>query len=475
MTGRLSFAGQMAIVLAIALLAAQSVNFVLLLQAKKREQLARDTAVVERFVDGLDNLDRFQKFMERRHRGRDERRPGPEGGMDVPPPEGAAPNRFDEPRRDDFPFRGPFRETHAPLDEGERDTVLTVRLIEALTAAGYPADGARVARADWEGSFSGRGEAPPIRRVLIISVPQQDGDWINFTWPIRPEERLQVTPLIIQTILIYLGLLAAVLLVTARLSRPLARLTQEADTLTLEGEASPLPLEGPKDIRRLTAAFERMRTRLGRAFKEKDVMLGALGHDLRTPLTSLRIRAEQVDNPKLREGMTTTIEELSALLDDILTLARDGAAKADRELIYVPVLLSSLADELGDGKGEVRLGRVEELSVSCMPALLRRALRNLIENGLRYGGAVTLNAHMDGDDIVLAVEDEGPGVPEGELAALREPFVRGESSRNRQTGGAGLGLAIAEGAARAHDGRLRLENKKEGGFRAALVLPVEQA
>ena len=170
--------------------------------------------------------------------------------------------------------------------------------------------------------------------------------------------------------------------------------------------------------------------------------------------------------------MGQTIDELSLLLEDILTLARDGKPGTERTIIDVGTLAGRVAGELESEAAQEIIVRTEgDLSVSGHEALLRRALRNLVQNGLRYGGNVSINVTRQGDRVVLAVEDDGPGLPAGEIERLREPFTRGEGSRNRATGGAGLGLAITDGAARAHDGRLILENRAEGGLRAAIELP----
>lgn len=435
MTGRLSFAGQMAIVLAIALLAAQAVNFVLLLEARKRENEARLQTTIDRVVTLLETVEDIPRLIERRNMRR----------------------------------RPPFaititREPLAP--EMMEIEPLSEYLEERLQQVSLPSTGARVSE------VMGFRAMPPDRKVMIISVPGAGDNWYNFTDPVRFAARLHILPLIIQTILIYIGLLAAVLFVTARLANPLRQLTQAADTFSLDQKNDPLSVDGPKDVRQLTAAFERMQSRLQRAFKEKDVMLGAIGHDLRTPLTSLRIRVEQVEDDAVREKMSQTIEDLSLLLDDILTLARDGAPGAERELIFLPSLLDMVREELKSEEGSLSLGRIEDLTLDGYPALLRRAVRNLSQNGLRYGGAVTLHLYKEDNGIFIAVEDDGPGVSEATLEQMREPFIRGEESRNRATGGAGLGLAIADGAARTHGGELILENRPQGGFRAALKLPV---
>ncbi|WP_370339363.1 ATP-binding protein [Parvularcula marina] len=430
MIRRASFAAQMAVVLAIALLAAQAVNFFFLLEARERVRTAREDTQIERFVAGAENDQALQRIKDR-------------------------------PRR----RRVPVSVTNAPLATlGDVDEKLTLRLQEKLREAGLNADGAMAARM-----------MRPMREgeelAIVLSSAIEGGQWFNAVSPAPQGGSLDVKPLILQTVLIYIGLMAAVLLVTARLARPLRRLTDAANRFQLDSQDIALTEEGPSDIRSLTAAFDQMRGRLRRAFTEKDAMLGAIGHDLRTPLTSLRIRVEQVEDDQLRERMITSIDELSTMLEDILILARDGAPGTEREALDLSSLCRQLADDMGTGDRKVAFDDDAPLVTPVYPALLKRALRNLIQNGLRYGGDVTLCLQNEESGILIAVDDDGPGVPEAQLDALREPFRRGEGSRNRETGGAGLGLAIADGAARAHGGQLELSNRAEGGFRAGIRLP----
>lgn len=431
MIRRSSFVGQMAIVMAVALLLAQSVNFMLLLQARERLQTEREDRLIERYVGNIQNASE-RPFIRERMRRRS------------PPP---------------------IRFTNQPVaGAGERDERMTERLQQALVEAGLEGEGAVVARMP----HPLQSERGP---VLVMSSKTSDDQWINYTLPAPRQSHLSIRPLIIQTVVLYIGLMIAVLMVTARLSRPLRELTKAADDFTLDGSHTKLNIDGPSDIRSLTNSLEKMQERITRLFNQKDMMLGAIGHDLRTPLTSLRIRTEQVQDEQLRVRMIGTIDELSVLLEDILVLARDGRSHASPQKTDISLLVHEIVDSFAVSGAEVTLTEYDQIELSVHAAMLRRALRNLIENGLRYGEIVRVALKANDHAVLISIEDEGPGVPEEELVFLREPFRRGESSRNRETGGAGLGLAIADAAMRAHDGTLELSNRPEGGVRAVLKFP----
>ncbi|MCB2048612.1 MAG: HAMP domain-containing protein [Novosphingobium sp.] len=280
-------------------------------------------------------------------------------------------------------------------------------------------------------------------------------------------------PLILQTLLIYLVLITVVALVMRRITRPLARLTnrveQFARTRDTTGRIEP---EGPDDVRRLIDAHNAMEARIASMLDEKDVMLGAIGHDLKTPLAALRVRIESVPDEGERAKMAGTIEDIVRSLDDILSLARVGRPSDSAERTELSALVASVVEEYEDMAKPVELGASERVVASLRPTWLRRALRNLIDNALRYGGTAQVSLVRNGDMVRLRVEDEGPGIPEADIGRMTDPFTRGDPSRNKGTGGAGLGLALARAIAEQHGGTLVLANRPEGGLRAEITLPV---
>ena len=307
-----------------------------------------------------------------------------------------------------------------------------------------------------------------------MSIQLGDGSWFNGRLIVpRPDPWLGAR-LAGSTLLLYFFLLAAMIWIAARLARPLRDLTAAADRFQGRGEAPQVEPRGPADLRRAILAFNAMSARVSATLDEKDRMLGAIGHDLRTPLASLRIRAESIEPAEERGRMIATIEEMTAMLDDTLMLARAGRVRGPARAIDLSALADAVVEEFHALGQDVEMEESERVTASVEPDLLRRAVRNLIENGVKYGGGgVRVAVRRSGENAAIEVADGGPGIAEAELDYVQEPFVRLEGSRNRETGGSGLGLTLARSAAQAHDGRLELENRPEGGLLARILLPAQ--
>jgi signal transduction histidine kinase len=220
-----------------------------------------------------------------------------------------------------------------------------------------------------------------------------------------------------------------------------------------------------------------MEDRIGALLDEKDVMLGAIGHDLKTPLAALRVRIEAVEDDAERARIAGTIEDMNRTLDDILSLARAGHAREPREPSELSALTASIVEEYEDMGEPVSLDSAERIVVPLRATWLRRALRNLIGNALRYGATARVSLASEADSAVIRIDDDGAGIPESEMARMLEPFTRGEPSRNSATGGAGLGLALARTVAEQHGGKLTLRNRRSAdgvvcGLSAELRLPL---
>jgi signal transduction histidine kinase len=321
-------------------------------------------------------------------------------------------------------------------------------------------------------------EAEEIRaarfRSLLLSVQLADGRWSNGQLVIQRPDRGPFLRLTLGTILLYLVMLGAVLLVLVRLLRPLRELTGAAERFRGQGTPPKVRPRGPEDIRRAIEAFNAMGARVGNLIEEKDRMLGAIGHDLRTPLASLRIRAENMDPADERERMIATLNEMTGLLDDTLALARSGRSQEPARPLDVAALADAVVEELRELGQDVVLEESRR-SVACIrPNLVRGAIRNLIDNAVKYAGAAEVAVSTDGTRVVIDVMDRGPGIPEVQLTKVMEPFVRLEESRNRSTGGTGLGISLARAAAQLHGGDLELSNREGGGLRSRLWFPKEE-
>jgi signal transduction histidine kinase len=310
-------------------------------------------------------------------------------------------------------------------------------------------------------------------RITLASVPRADGSWLTARAFAAPADPRAFQALIVQTILLFAALMLAMWLLLRRITRPLAAMTARVEefarTYRADGQLAP---QGPDDVRRLIAAHNAMEARISAMLDEKDVMLGAIGHDLKTPLAALRVRIESVDDDAERGRMAATIEDITRTLDDILSLARVGRATEPPERTELAALASSVVEEFEDMGDPVELAGGPRVVAPVHVTWAKRALRNLVANAVRYGGSAAVEVLRDGQEAVLRVTDDGPGIPADSLAAMTEPFTRGEASRNRGTGGAGLGLTLARAIAEAHGGRLVLANRTEGGLSAEIRLPV---
>lgn len=316
-------------------------------------------------------------------------------------------------------------------------------------------------------------------QVMVVGVERpQTGKWIVARVLMPPGEGALLLTLIGQTLLIYVVVVGAMAFILRRITRPLAALTgrleQFASTRSADGQMEP---EGPDDVRRLIVAHNAMEARISALLDEKDVMLGAIGHDLKTPLAALRVRIESVEDETERARMAATIEDIVRTLDDILSLARVGRPADVPERSELSALVASVAEEYEDMGAAVAFGESERIVLPVRPTWLRRALRNLIDNALRYGRAARVSLAREGDRAVIRIEDDGPGIADAEIGRMMDPFTRGEPSRNTTTGGAGLGLALARAIAEQHGGSLTLTNRHAAdgqvdGLTATLRVPL---
>lgn len=267
---------------------------------------------------------------------------------------------------------------------------------------------------------------------------------------------------------------AAAAWLAGRVSRPLSALAFAADEVARGRTAPRLSSAGPDDIRRAAEAFNEMSGRVTRTLDSHRQLLSAVGHDLRTPLTAMRITAEFVADAEVRDRLTRNLDELQSLTEAVLAAARAKPGE-DQRRVDLATLIESVCDDLIELDLPIQVEIQGLAPCSCRPNEIRRAVRNLIENAVRYGGAARVSIKAEPDFFVATIDDDGPGIPEDRLEEVFEPFVRLEASRNSATGGAGLGLTLTRSIAREHGGDVVLENRKSGGrivgLRASLRLP----
>jgi signal transduction histidine kinase len=259
-----------------------------------------------------------------------------------------------------------------------------------------------------------------------------------------------------------------------RVARPLSELAEAAGEVARGNTHVRLEAHGPEEFRRAAEAFNTMSERVARTLETHHQLLSAVGHDLRTPLAAMRITTEFVTDREVRSRLTRSIEELQSLTEAVLSAARAGPSE-EMHRVDLAALIESVCDDL------LELGQPVTVDVEGpAPCLIRsheirRAVRNLIENAVRYGFSANVKLIAEPDYYVAVIEDDGPGIPPDRLEHVFQPFVRLEHSRSNSTGGVGLGLTLARTIVREHGGDVVLENRAEGGLRAILRLPREKA
>lgn len=305
---------------------------------------------------------------------------------------------------------------------------------------------------------------------LRLSVQLKDGTWLNVRS--RNDSRdFQLPPAILGTILLSLALIMAALwLGLRRITGPLRHLAQAAEEMGIDGPAVSMPRGGPNEVRALSEAMEHMQARISGMVEDRTRMLAALGHDLRSPITAMRLRAEMVDDDETRERMAATLDEMQEMVEATLAFARGVSPDQPMEPTDISRLLFELASELSETGPPVIAGAMEPVTLPLRRTPMRRALRNLIENAQRYGGGAVISLARTSSDVIISIDDTGPGIPDADILRVFEPFTRLEQSRSRETGGVGLGLPIARAMLNAHGAAVELTNRAEGGLRATVTL-----
>jgi signal transduction histidine kinase len=255
-----------------------------------------------------------------------------------------------------------------------------------------------------------------------------------------------------------------------RVTRPLSQLAHAASAVAEGRQAPRLDEAGPQDVRNAAIAFNAMTDQVTRTLESQRQLLSAVGHDLRTPITAMRISLEFVEDAELRGRLQKNLDELQALTESVLSAAK-GAGGETKRVVDLAALVDSLCADLDDLGEPVKWRPHPPAPVSCRPNEVRRAVRNLVENAVSYGRRARVQIAEGENCYEVLVDDEGPGIPEPEKCRVFEPFVRLEGSRNQATGGSGLGLTLVKAIADGHGGAVILENRSAGGLRARLRLP----
>lgn len=305
---------------------------------------------------------------------------------------------------------------------------------------------------------------------FTASVRLDDGQWAT----VSPPSGLW-SPWHTRILLTFLASLVLLLplawFMARRLTRPIRLFAQAAERLGSDPHAPPLDETGPTEVRDAAQAFNEMQTKLNRYVEGRTQMVASIAHDLRTPLTRLRFRAEQAD-PEIRDRMAADIEQMDGMISQALAYVRGETVRETPVPLDLSALVASIVHDLNEVGANASVETAPAVRVMGESLNLRRAVGNLVENAIKFAGSAQVSVTTEPGLAVVTVSDTGTGLPADELEAVFEPFHRGEKSRNRETGGAGLGLAVARSVARAHGGDVVLSNREGGGLVARLTLPL---
>ena len=304
------------------------------------------------------------------------------------------------------------------------------------------------------------------RTLMVVSLRLDDGTWINYATQTPPIRSMFRSPFFGPGA----GLLIIVVLIavwaTRRATKPLDRFTQAAERLGLDVNAEPLDEKGPREVKRAAKAFNTMQARLQAFIKDRTHMLAAISHDLRTPITRLKLRAEFIGDDEQRAKMLADLDEMEAMIAATLNFARDDAANEPTSDLDLSALITGLMEN-----NSAKTILPDSCRFTGRPIGLKRMIANVLSNAERFAENTEIQLDCLDDKIIITVTDDGPGIPENMLERVFDPFVRVEESRSRETGGTGLGLSAVRSIAHAHGGRVELTNRAEGGLKVEITLP----
>lgn len=316
----------------------------------------------------------------------------------------------------------------------------------------------------------GAGDADAYRHMMLVSVRLDDGSWVNFSSTALGANQHDWSVL---TIMICFGVAIIVIgvLLLRWATRPLRDLALAAERFSLDQVPEPLHESGPIEVRHAARAFNTMGERIQRLVAERMQALAAVSHDLRTPITRLRLRSELLEDEATRDLFDADLSEMEGMIDSTLEFLRGGITSEATRPIDIVTVIETIVDQHADQGKQIVLSGVSHGRVLGRLLALKRAFWNVIGNAVKYGDQAWLNISETPSSLSIMVEDNGPGIPEAEMERMFQPFVRLEESRGRETGGSGLGLTIARTVVRSHGGEISLFNRREGGLRVHITLP----
>ncbi|MGO4321716.1 sensor histidine kinase [Pseudomonas sp. KB_12] len=314
-------------------------------------------------------------------------------------------------------------------------------------------------------------DQPDARYAAIIELA--DHSWVIFSVPSRSWGLEEWARNGIIIALILLSTLIVALIATRHLAAPLERFAEGARRFGVDHQAPPIPVIGPHEIRQAILAFNAMQAQLKHFLQDRTQMLAAISHDLRGPLTRMRLRGEFIEDAEQQSRLFRDVDEMQVMVNSALEFFRDDARLEHATAFDLAELLHTIVDDLKDAGTEVEFEGAQRLVYVGRPIGIKRALVNLIDNAIKYGGAPTVRLEADANRVDICILDRGPGIAAQHLEQVFTPFFRIEGSRNKHTGGVGLGLSAARATVLEHGGTLTLRNRRGGGLEARVSLPLD--
>lgn len=310
----------------------------------------------------------------------------------------------------------------------------------------------------------------PDALIFYAQVKLHDGTWVFFENNINKEVFASSTSLLLTLAILIIAVLLISLLAVRWVTRPLTMLSNAADKLGNNINHPPIAETGPTEVRQAAKSFNAMQQRLTKFIKDRSQLLTAISHDLKTPITRMRLRAEMLDDNEQRLSFIKNLDEMQQITSETLDFLRTDDTREPLQAIDICSLLESIKEDAAELGQKLELKTCSLSPCFAQPSAIKRCIRNLTENAFKYANNVQIQTQQTSDTITISVLDSGTGIPEDKLEAVFKPFYRLETSRNRETGGTGLGLSIARNIALLHGGDLYLVNKTDGGLKAVLTL-----
>lgn len=307
--------------------------------------------------------------------------------------------------------------------------------------------------------------------LALISMKLPDDTWVNVSLVSWSPRAPSGHGALLSTTLMALGAILVSVFLVRWLTQPLSRFAEAAKHFYRSPEIVPVTESGPREVRALASAFNDMQRRIGRLIDDRTQALAAVSHDLKTPITRLRFRVDEIADPAARAAAEADLDDMERMLDQTLAYLRGDRADEEIKLVDLVAILETVTGDLVDAGRPVELEGAPSAVLPGRRLALKRAFANLIDNALKYGVSATVRVVDAADAVEVSIEDRGPGIPEADMERALAPFVRLEPSRNQETGGFGLGLTITQAIIAGHGGRLILANRPEGGLLVLVRLP----